>query len=92
MSVRFTADESEDLDPAFSHRASRPKQREHGWVQQQEVLASRRAHALMKHDVNLGRAVFWDIKKPLPRSLTTLEWDNGFVSVYSATTPTLLFP
>ena len=45
----------------------------------------------MKHDVNLGRAVFWDIKNRLPRSLTTLEWDNGFVSVYSRDNPNLLF-
>jgi pre-mRNA-processing factor 8 len=45
----------------------------------------------MKHDVNLGRAVFWDIKNRLPRSVTTLEWDNGFVSVYSRDNPNLLF-
>ena len=29
---------------------------------------------LMKHDVNLGRAVFWDIKNRLPRSVTTVTW------------------
>ena len=46
---------------------------------------------LMKHDVNLGRALFWDIKGRLPRSLTTLEWDNSFVSVYSKDNPNLLF-
>ena len=46
---------------------------------------------LMKHDVNLGRAVFWDMKNRLPRSLTTLEWDNSFVSVYSKDNPNLLF-
>lgn len=46
---------------------------------------------LMKHDVNLGRAVFWDVKNRLPRSLTTLDWDNSFVSVYSKDNPNLLF-
>lgn len=46
---------------------------------------------LMKHDVNLGRAVFWDIKNRLPRSLTTLEWNTSFVSVYSKDNPNLLF-
>ena len=46
---------------------------------------------LMKHDVNLGRAVFWDIKNRLPRSLTTLEWEDSFVSVYSRDNPNLLF-
>lgn len=46
---------------------------------------------LIKHDVNLGRAVFWDIKNRLPRSLTTIEWDESFVSVYSRDNPNLLF-
>lgn len=46
---------------------------------------------LMKHDVNLGRAVFWDIKNRLPRSVTTLEWENGFCCVYSKDNPNLLF-
>ena len=46
---------------------------------------------LMKHDVNLGRAVFWDMKNRLPRSLTTVDWDNSFVSVYSHDNPNLLF-
>lgn len=27
---------------------------------------------LVKHDVNLGRAAFWEIKNKLPRALTTL--------------------
>lgn len=46
---------------------------------------------LMKHDVNLGRAVFWEIKNKLPRSLTTIEWEKSFVSVYSRDNPNLLF-
>lgn len=46
---------------------------------------------LMKHDVNLGRAVFWDMKNRLPRSVTTFEWENSFVSVYSKDNPNLLF-
>lgn len=46
---------------------------------------------LMKHDVNLGRAVFWDIKNRLPRSLTTIEWSNSFASVYSKDNPNTLF-
>ena len=41
--------------------------------------------------VNLGRAVFWDMKNRLPRSVTTLDWDNSFVSVYSRDNPNLLF-
>lgn len=46
---------------------------------------------LMKHDVNLGRATFWDIKNRLPRCLTTVHWENTFVSVYSRDNPNLLF-
>lgn len=29
---------------------------------------------LIKHDVNLGRAVFWNVKNSLPMSLTTINW------------------
>ncbi len=46
---------------------------------------------LMKHDVNLGRATFWDIKNRLPRSLTSIEWEGSFVSVYSKDNPNLLY-
>lgn len=45
----------------------------------------------MRHDVNLGRAVFWDLKNRLPRSITTIEWDDTFASVYSRDNPNLLF-
>ena len=46
---------------------------------------------LMKHDVNLGRAVFWNVKNRLPRSVTTVEWADSFASVYSKDNPNLLF-
>ncbi|CAG8099804.1 unnamed protein product [Penicillium olsonii] len=46
---------------------------------------------LMRHDVNLGRAVFWDMKNRLPRSITTIDWDDTFASVYSKDNPNLLF-
>ncbi|ANB13964.1 U4/U6-U5 snRNP complex component PRP8 [Sugiyamaella lignohabitans] len=46
---------------------------------------------LMRHDVNLGRAVFWEMKNRLPRSLTTFEWEDTFASVYSRDNPNLLF-
>lgn len=42
-------------------------------------------------DVNLGRAVFWDMKNRLPRSITTIEWEDSFVSVYSKDNPSILF-
>lgn len=31
------------------------------------------------------------MKNRLPRSITTLEWENSFVSVYSKDNPNLLF-
>jgi pre-mRNA-processing factor 8 len=46
---------------------------------------------LIKHDVNLGHAVFWNVKQSLPRSLTTIEWEDTFISVYSQNNPQLLF-
>ena len=46
---------------------------------------------LIKHDVNLGRAIFWNVKNSLPRSLTTIEWENTFVSVFSKDNPQPLF-
>lgn len=39
----------------------------------------------------MGRAVFWEIKNRLPRCLTTISWENSFVSVYSKDNPNLLF-
>ena len=38
-----------------------------------------------------GRAVFWDMKNRLPRSITTFMWEQSFVSVYSKDNPNLLF-
>ena len=46
---------------------------------------------LIKQDVNLGRATFWDIKNRIPRSMTTIEWENSFLGVYSKNNPNFLF-
>lgn len=46
---------------------------------------------LMREDVNLGRAVFWEMQGRIPASLTKITWDNSFVSVYSKNNPNLLF-
>ena len=46
---------------------------------------------LIKHDVNFGRAVFWNVKQSLPRWLTTIEWEDTSVSVYSKDNPQVLF-
>lgn len=46
---------------------------------------------LVRHDVNLGRAVFWLMQNRLPVSITTLDWEDSFASVYSKSNPNLLF-
>jgi pre-mRNA-processing factor 8 len=46
---------------------------------------------LMRHDVNLGRAVHWEVSGRVPRTLTLMEWAESFVSVYSQDNPSLLF-
>jgi len=45
----------------------------------------------MKHDVNLGKAVFWEMKNKLPKALTSIDWNKSFISVYSKDNPNLLF-
>ena len=88
---RFTADEARDLiqrylsanpDPTNNNVISYNNKR--CWPQDCRMR-------LIKHDVNLGRAVFWNIKQRLPWSLTTIEWEDTFVSVYSQNNPQLLF-
>ena len=46
---------------------------------------------LIKHDINLGHAVFWNVKQSLPWSLTTIEWEDTLVSVCSRDNLQLLF-
>ncbi|KAG7660465.1 uncharacterized protein J8A68_006022 [[Candida] subhashii] len=46
---------------------------------------------LMRHDVNLGKAVFWEISGRIPPSLTSIEFEDTFASVYSRDNPNLLF-
>ncbi|CCE61602.1 hypothetical protein TPHA_0A05280 [Tetrapisispora phaffii CBS 4417] len=46
---------------------------------------------LMRQDVQLGRAVFWDFQGRIPSSLANTNWNTSFVSVYSKYNPNLLF-
>ncbi|CCC69721.1 hypothetical protein NCAS_0D01400 [Naumovozyma castellii] len=46
---------------------------------------------LMRQDVNLGRAVFWEVQSRVPSSLIVMDWSNSFASVYSKNNPNLLF-
>jgi pre-mRNA-processing factor 8 len=88
---RFTAEEAKDLIQRYLTEHPDPNNENLVGYNNKKCWPRDARMRLMKHDVNLGRAVFWDIKNRLPRSLTSLEWDNGFVSVYSRDNPNLLF-
>ncbi|KAH6911378.1 pre-mRNA-processing-splicing factor [Coprinopsis sp. MPI-PUGE-AT-0042] len=86
------ADEARDLIQRLSVRQPRSHQQQCHRLQQQSVAGRETCRMrLIKHDVNLGRAVFWNVKQSLPRSLTTIEWEDTFVSVFSKDNPQLLF-
>jgi len=88
---RFTADESRDLIQRYLSANPDPNNENLIGYNNKKCWPRDCRMRLIKHDVNLGRAVFWDIKNRLPRSLTTIDWDDTFVSVYSKDNPQLLF-
>ena len=87
---RFTAEE--DRDPALPDWASRFQQLKYLRLQHKKCWPHDAWMRLMKHDVHLSRIISWDIiKNRLPRSVSTIQWDGSFVSVYSKDNPNLLF-
>ena len=91
MLFRFTADESRDLIQRYLSANPDPNNENLIGYNNKKCWPRDCRMRLIKHDVNLGRAVFWDIKSRLPRALTTIEWDDTYVSVYSKDNPQLLF-
>lgn len=89
--MRFTADESRDLIQRFLTEQPDPNFENVIGYRNKKCWPRDSRMRLMRHDVNLGRAVFWDLKNRLPRSVTTIEWDDTFASVYSRDNPNLLF-
>eukprot|EP00241_Pyramimonas_parkeae_P014868 CAMPEP_0114310796 /NCGR_PEP_ID=MMETSP0059-20121206/19450_1 /TAXON_ID=36894 /ORGANISM="Pyramimonas parkeae, Strain CCMP726" /LENGTH=2336 /DNA_ID=CAMNT_0001434863 /DNA_START=49 /DNA_END=7060 /DNA_ORIENTATION=- len=89
--LRFTAEEARDLIQRYLTEHPDPNNENIVGYNNKKCWPRDARMRLMKHDVNLGRAVFWEVKNRLPRSMTTLEWENGFVSVYSKDNPNLLF-
>ncbi|KAH7144566.1 NUC071 domain-containing protein [Dactylonectria estremocensis] len=89
--LRFTAEESRDLIQRFLTEQPDPNFENVIGYKSKKCWPRDSRMRLMRHDVNLGRAVFWDIKNRLPRSVTTIDWDDSFVSVYSRDNPNLLF-
>ncbi|KAL2155807.1 hypothetical protein VTH82DRAFT_549 [Thermothelomyces myriococcoides] len=89
--LRFTADEARDLIQRFLTEQPDPNFENVIGFKSKKCWPRDSRMRLMRHDVNLGRAVFWDLKNRLPRSVTTIEWEDTFVSVYSKDNPNLLF-
>ncbi|KAI4672714.1 Pre-mRNA-processing-splicing factor 8 [Alternaria triticimaculans] len=88
---RFTAEESRDLIQRFLTENPDPNFENVIGYKNKKCWPRDSRMRLMRHDVNLGRSVFWDLKNRLPRSVTTIEWDDTFASVYSRDNPNLLF-
>ena len=88
---RFTSEETKDLIQRYLTENPDPNNENIVGYNNKKCWPKDARMRLMKHDVNLGRATFWEIKNRLPRSITTIEWSNSFVSVYSKDNPNLLF-
>ncbi|KAJ1921385.1 pre-mRNA-splicing factor 8 [Mycoemilia scoparia] len=88
---RFDSNESRDLIKSYLTENPDPNNENVVGYNNKKCWPRDCRMRLMKRDVNLGRATFWEIKNRLPRSLTTLEWDDSFVSVYSQDNPNILF-
>ncbi|KAF9160173.1 Pre-mRNA-processing-splicing factor 8 [Actinomortierella ambigua] len=91
MLLRFTADEARDLIQRYLTEHPDPNNENVVGYRNRKCWPRDCRMRLMKHDVNLGRAVFWDMKNRLPRSMTTIEWDDTYVSVYSKDNPNMLY-
>ena len=88
---RFDAADSKDLVQRYLQQHPDPNGSNIVGYNNKKVWPRDCRMRLVRHDVNLGRAVFWDLQNRLPPSLTTLEWEGSFVSVYSKDNPNLLF-
>lgn len=88
---RFDAEDSRDLIQRYLTEHPDPNNENIVGYNNKKCWPRDARMRLMKHDVNLGRATFWDMKNRLPRSMTTFDWDNSFVSVYSKDNPNVLF-
>ncbi|KOB73267.1 Pre-mRNA-processing-splicing factor 8 [Operophtera brumata] len=91
FTTMFTAEEARDLIQRYLTEHPDPNNENIVGYNNKKCWPRDARMRLMKHDVNLGRAVFWDIKNRLPRSVTTIQWENSFVSAYSKDNPNLLF-
>ena len=88
---RFSREESKDLIARYLTEHPDPNNENVVGYNNRRCWPRDARMRLMKRDVNLGRAVFWDLSNRVPRSLTSFEWEKSFASVYSSDNPNLLF-
>ena len=67
MFFRFTSEEARDLIQRYLTEHPDPNNENIVGYNNKKCWPRDARMRLMKHDVNLGRAVFWDIKNRLPR-------------------------
>jgi len=91
MLLRFDSEESKELIQRYLIEHPDPNNENAVGYRNKKCWPRDCRMRLLKRDVNLGRAIFWDIKNRLPRSISTLDWESSFVSVYSSDNPNLLF-
>jgi pre-mRNA-processing factor 8 len=89
--LRFNGEQATDLIERFLGEFPDPNNENIVGYRNKKCWPRDARMRLFKRDVNLGRAVFWKLNSRLPRCLTTLNWDESFVSVYSRDNPNLLF-
>jgi len=68
---RFTAEEAKDLIQRYLTEHPDPNNENIVGYNNKKCWPRDARMRLMKHDVNLGRAVFWDMKNRLPRYHST---------------------
>ncbi|OHT05186.1 Pre-mRNA-processing-splicing factor 8 [Tritrichomonas foetus] len=88
---KFTESEARDLIKRFLSENPDPNNQNIVNYNNKKCWPRDARMRLVKHDVNLGRAVFWLMQNQVPRSIVTLDWDSTFASVYSKDNPNLLF-
>ncbi|KAL7718050.1 Pre-mRNA-processing-splicing factor [Entamoeba marina] len=91
MVLRFSADEAKEMIQRLLVEHPDPNNENIVNYNNKKCWPKDCRMRLMRHDVNLGRAVFWDLKNRLPRALTTLIWEDSSVTVYSKDNPNVLF-
>ena len=82
MMFRFTAEEARDLIQRYLTEHPDPNNENIVGYNNKKCWPRDARMRLMKHDVNLGRAVFWDMKNRLPRySIQTVFALSGCLAV-----------